>query len=250
MARTAVHRIGIVVFDGVKLLDVAGPSEVFSEANRMGAHYELTLCAVGGDPVSSSTGMTIAANADATDPQLRFDTLLVTGGDVFPAHPVDPELCEAVTSAAARSGRVCSICTGAFILAAAGLLDGRRATTHWRHTGVLSRGYPNITPKLAALAAMSPRHLTRLFHEELGTTPAKYVESMRFDGAKAALESGYTITEAAERVGYGGTVALVDDGFGQGGLMRCRSVRVPVPRFGFVGFRFPVRSSCWWCVGT
>jgi transcriptional regulator GlxA family with amidase domain len=58
-------------------------------------------------------------------------------------------------------------------------------------------------PKLAALAAMSPRHLTRLFHEELGTTPAKYVESVRFDGAKAALESGYTITEAAERVGYG-----------------------------------------------
>ena len=61
MARTAVHRIGIVVFDGVKLLDVAGPSEVFSEANRMGAHYELTLCAVGGGLVSSSTGMTIPA---------------------------------------------------------------------------------------------------------------------------------------------------------------------------------------------
>jgi transcriptional regulator GlxA family with amidase domain len=104
VARTAVHRIGIVVFDGVKLLDVAGPSEVFSEANRMGAHYELTLCAVGGGPVSSSTGMTIPADADATDPQLRFDTLLVTGGDVFPAHPVDPELREAVTSVAARSG--------------------------------------------------------------------------------------------------------------------------------------------------
>jgi transcriptional regulator GlxA family with amidase domain len=298
VARTAVHRIGIVIFDGVKLLDVAGPSEVFSEANRMGAHYELTLCAVGGRPVSSSTGMTIPADADATGPQLRFDTLLVTGGDVFPAHPVDPELREAVTSVAARSGRVCSICTGAFILAAAGLLDGRRATTHWRHTGVLSRGYPDIivepdaifvrdgttftsagvtagidlalalleddhgeqlarqvaqslvvflqrpggqsqfsptlsgprprtsalrsvfdavaadpaadhsTPKLAALAAMSPRHLTRLFHQELGTTPAKYVEAVRFDGAKAALESGYTITEAAERFGYGSSETL------------------------------------------
>ncbi|MDT7685252.1 MAG: hypothetical protein QOG57_5562, partial [Pseudonocardiales bacterium] len=145
MARTTVHRIGIVVFDGVKLLDVAGPSEVFSEANRMGAHYELTLCSVGGRAVSSSTGMTIPVDADATDPRLRFDTLLVMGGDVFPAHPVDPELREAVTSVAPRSGRVCSICTGAFILAAAGLLDGRRATTHWRHTGVLSRGYPDIT---------------------------------------------------------------------------------------------------------
>ena len=55
---------------------------------------------------------------------------------------------------------------------------------------------------------MSPRHLTRLFHEELGTTPAKYVEAVRFDGAKAALESGYTITEAAERAGYGSSETL------------------------------------------
>jgi transcriptional regulator GlxA family with amidase domain len=293
VARTAAHHIGIVVFDGVKLLDVAGPSEVFSEANRMGAHYELTLCAVGGDQVSSSTGMTIPVDADASDPQLRFDTLLVMGGDVFPARPVDPELREAVARVAAQSGRVCSICTGAFTLAEAGLLDGRRATTHWRHTSVLSRCYPDLivepdaifvrdgttftsagvtagidlalalleddhgeelarqvaqslvvflqrpggqsqfsptlsgprprtpalrsvfdavaadpagdhsTPNLAALAAMSPRHLTRLFHEELGTTPTKYVESVRFDGAKAALELGYTVAEAAERVGYG-----------------------------------------------
>lgn len=75
--------------------------------------YELTLCAVGGRPVSSSTGMTIPADADAdaTGPQLRFDTLLLTGGAVFPAHPVDPELREAVTSVAAQSGRVCSICS-------------------------------------------------------------------------------------------------------------------------------------------
>ncbi len=138
------HRIGIVVFDGVKLLDVAGPSEVFSEANRMGGRYVLTLCSVGGGSVSSSTGMTIPADADATDPRLRFDTLLVMGGDIFPAHPVDPALRDAVQDMAGRSGRVCSICTGAFVLAAAGLLDGRRATTHWRHTDVLRRGYPQI----------------------------------------------------------------------------------------------------------
>ncbi len=292
------HRIGIVVFDGVKLLDVAGPSEVFSEANRMGARYALTLCAVGGGAVSSSTGMTIPVDVDAADPRLRFDTLLVMGGDVFPVHPVEAELRDAVAGVAARSGRVCSICTGAFILAAAGLLDGRRATTHWRHTGVLSRAYPEITVepdaifvrdgntftsagvtagidlalalleddhgeqlarqvaqslvvflqrpggqsqfsptlsgprprtsalrsvvdavaadpaadhstrRLAALAAMSPRHLTRLFHDELGTTPARYVESVRFDGAKSALESGHTVTEAAGRVGYGSPETL------------------------------------------
>ncbi|MFC4945203.1 GlxA family transcriptional regulator [Pseudonocardia sp. GCM10023141] len=298
MARSAIHRVGIVVFDGVKLLDVAGPSEVFSEANRMGANYQLTLCAVGGGSVSSSTGMTIAVDADATDPLVRFDTLLVMGGDIFPGHPVDPQLRDAVIGLAGRSGRVCSICTGAFILAAAGLLDGRRATTHWRHTGVLSRGYPAVTvepdaifvrdgttftsagvtagidlalalleddhgeqlarqvaqslvvflqrpggqsqfsptlsgprprtsalrevfdavaadpagdhstPKLAVRAALSPRHLTRLFHEELGTTPARYVEAVRFDAAKAALEAGYPITEAAARVGYGSSETL------------------------------------------
>jgi transcriptional regulator GlxA family with amidase domain len=292
------HRIGIVVFDGVKLLDVAGPSEVFSEANRIGADYELTLCAVGGQAVRSSTGMMIPVDADAADPTLGFDTLLVMGGDIFPAHPVDPQLRDAVIAVSGRSGRLCSICTGAFILAAAGLLDGRRATTHWRHTGVLSRGYPDVTvepdaifvrdgntftsagvtagidlalalleddhgeqlarqvaqslvvflqrpggqsqfspslsgprprtsalravfdsvaadpagdhstPKLASRAAMSPRHLTRLFHEELGTTPARYVEAVRFDSAKSALESGYTITEAAARVGYGSSETL------------------------------------------
>ncbi|WP_296370915.1 GlxA family transcriptional regulator [Pseudonocardia sp.] len=292
------HRIGIVVFDGVKLLDVAGPSEVFSEANRMGADYGLTLCAVGGGAVSASTGMTIPVDADATDPGLRFDTLLVMGGDVFPGRPVDPPLRDAVRDVAARSGRVCSVCTGTFILAAAGLLDGRRATTHWRHTGVLSRGYPKITvepdaifvrdggtfssagvtagidlalalleddhgeqlarqvaqslvvflqrpggqsqfsptlsgprprtpalrsvfdavaadpaddhstPRLAARAALSPRHLTRLFRDELGTTPARYVESVRFDAAKSALESGHTVTEVAERVGYGSPETL------------------------------------------
>jgi transcriptional regulator GlxA family with amidase domain len=64
------------------------------------------------------------------------------------------------------------------------------------------------TPKLAARAALSPRHLTRLFHDELGTTPAKYVEAVRFDGAKAALESGHTVTETAERVGYGSPETL------------------------------------------
>jgi transcriptional regulator GlxA family with amidase domain len=103
VARTAVHRIGIVVFDGVKLLDVAGPSEVFSEANRMGARYELTLCAVGGRPVSSSTGMTIPADADATGPQLCFDTLLVTGGDV--SQPTPSTRSCARPSRALRHGR-------------------------------------------------------------------------------------------------------------------------------------------------
>jgi transcriptional regulator GlxA family with amidase domain len=294
----APHRVGVVVFDGVKLLDIAGPSEVFSEANLMGAHYELTLCSVGKAEVRSSTGMRVPVDADAEQSDLRFDTLLVMGGDVLADRPVGADLRDAVRELAARSGRVCSICTGAFILADAGVLDGRRATTHWRHTRLLRGRYPKVVvepdaifvrddhvfssagvtagidlalalleddhgddlarqvaqslvvflqrpggqsqfsptlqgprprtpilravfdavaadpagehsiPKLAAQASVSPRHLTRLFHEELGTTPAKYVESVRFDSAKAALEGGHTITGAAQRAGYGSPESL------------------------------------------
>ncbi|MFC1412605.1 GlxA family transcriptional regulator [Streptacidiphilus sp. N1-12] len=292
------HRVGVVVFDGVKLLDVAGPSEVFSEANRIGTDYRLTLCSVGGRQVASSTGLRIPVDADASSAGLGFDTLLVMGGDALPTRPIDPALRDAVGDLAARSGRVCSICTGAFILAAAGLLDGRRATTHWRHTQLLRRAYPGIAvepdaifvrdgrtftsagvtagidlalalleddhgedtarqvaqslvvflqrpggqsqfsptllgprphtsalrtvfdavaadpaadhsvPVLAALASLSPRHLTRLFREELGTTPAKYVDAVRFDGAKAALEAGRSVGEAAELAGYGSAETL------------------------------------------
>jgi transcriptional regulator GlxA family with amidase domain len=292
------QRVGIVVFDGAKLLDIAGPSEVFSEANLLGARYELSLCSVGGREVTSSTGMRIAVDLDAGQDGLGFDTLLVSGGDQLPTHPISPQLLTAVAALAERSGRVCSICTGAFILAGAGLLNGRRATTHWRHTRLLQDAYAGIAvepdaifvrdgrtfssagvtagidlalalveddhgeamarqvaqslvvflqrpggqsqfsptlrgprphasalravfdavaadpganhsvPELAARAAMSPRHMTRLFREELGTTPARYVEAVRFDSAKAAIEGGHSIGEAAERAGYGSPESL------------------------------------------
>ena len=141
---TAGHRVAVLVFDGVKLLDVAGPSEVFAEANRGGANYELVICSVGGHDVDSSTGMRIPVDCDVVDSG-SFDTLLVMGGDVFPSTPVSPELREAASDLAGRSDRVASICTGTFILAASGLLDGRRATTHWQHTATLARAYPQIT---------------------------------------------------------------------------------------------------------
>lgn len=62
--------------------------------------------------------------------------------------------------------------------------------------------------ELAALAHLSPRHLTRLFREELGTTPAKYVELIRFDSAKALLDAGHSVTEAAQLVGFGSSESL------------------------------------------
>ncbi|RSS08146.1 GlxA family transcriptional regulator [Streptomyces sp. WAC00469] len=136
------HGVGILVFDGMKMLDLSGPAEVFSEANRFGAHYRLTLVSVGGKPVHTSIGLRMPVDGDARAAS-AFDTFLVLGGDPLPGSPVAPELAAAARRLAQRSARVASVCTGAFVLAAAGLLDGRRATTHWEHAATLARRCPS-----------------------------------------------------------------------------------------------------------
>jgi transcriptional regulator GlxA family with amidase domain len=139
----APHRVGVLVFPGVTLLDVAGPTEAFTEANRYGARYSTVLVSVDGGPVRSSTGMKFSAD-HAVAGAGHLDTLLVPGSDAVAAAPVDPALAAAAVQLAQRAGRVASVCTGAFVLAAAGLLDGRRATTHWRHTAALQRRHPRV----------------------------------------------------------------------------------------------------------
>lgn len=287
----------IVVFDDVTLLDVAGAGEVFVEANRFGADYELKITSVDGRDVTTSIGSRLGVT-DSIASIESADTVLVAGSDHLPRRPVDPALVEAVRSVATRSRRMASICTGSFILAQAGLLSGRRATTHWNETRVLARAFRDVTVEpdaifvrdgnvftsagissgidlalalvemdygtelvrdvarwlvvylkraggqsqfsvlveadpppdsplravidavaanpaanhsvrsLAARASLSTRQLTRLFQSELGMTPARYVELVRIDFARGALESGRSVTETAGMAGFGSIETL------------------------------------------
>lgn len=287
----------IVVFDGVKLLDAAGPAEVFSEANLFGASYRLTFVSVDGHDVTTSIGTPLPVSGRIAD-LTSADTVLVAGGDSLVGRPIDCELVDAVRDVLPKTRRLASICTGSFILAKAGLLAGRRATTHWRHAGLLARAYPDVTvepdaifvhdgnvytsagvsagidlalalveedhgselvrdvarslvvflkraggqsqfsmmleanlprqspiravtdaiaaepasdhsvQKLAARAALSTRQLNRLFHTDLGTTPARFVEMVRIDAARAALDSGHTVGETARLAGFGSAETL------------------------------------------
>lgn len=289
--------VAILVYDGAKLLDIAGPADVFAEANRLGADYRISLVSPDGEDVTTSVGIRLAVDGGPEDRRLA-GTVLIAGGDLYPRTTVPRVLADAALAMSEGAGRVASICTGAFILAAAGLLDGKRATTHWKVAQSLAARYPHTTVDLDAIYVrdgtvytsagvsagidlalalveedhgadlsrevaralvvylqraggqsqfsaplqgspprtpalrrivdlvmsdptashtlaelaghlnMSPRHLSRLFHEELSTTPARYVESIRFDIARSLLDQGYTATEAAERAGFAGYESL------------------------------------------
>lgn len=287
----------IVVFDDVTMLDVAGAGEVFAEANRFGADYRLKIASVDGGDVVTSIGTRLGVT-DAICSIESADTVMVAGSDHLPRRPIDPALVEAVRSVAGRTKRLASICTGSFILAQAGLLNGRRATTHWHDVRLFARAFPNVTVEpdaifvrdgdiftsagisagidlalalveadhgtdlvravarwlvvylkraggqsqfsvlveadpppesplrkvtdaisadpaanhsvnsLAARASLSTRQLTRLFQSELGTTPARYVELVRIDAARAALDAGRTVADTARLAGFGSAESL------------------------------------------
>ncbi|HKE73361.1 MAG TPA: GlxA family transcriptional regulator [Acidimicrobiales bacterium] len=135
----------ILAYPGVQSLDVTGPLEVFATANRYGATpaYEPAVVSVGGGTVTTSSGLGLAT-APAPPGAGGIDTLVVAGGEGTSDALADTDLVAWVGRAAGRARRVTSVCSGAFLLAAAGVLDGRRATTHWSVCDLLARVHPGV----------------------------------------------------------------------------------------------------------
>jgi transcriptional regulator GlxA family with amidase domain len=145
----AVRVIELLAFPLVQLLDVTGPIQVFASANdfvlQAGGRppYDLRVVAQGGAQVTASAGLklsTVPLPLGGT----AVDTLMVAGGQGVEAAAADPLIIEWVQARAKRARRIASVCTGAFLLAATGLLDGRRAVTHWSFCAELARRYPKV----------------------------------------------------------------------------------------------------------
>lgn len=287
--------IAILALPGVQLLDVSGPLDVFAQANLEAAtaYYQLEVVACERGPLTSSSGVRLLPDRFASGAATRVDTLLVAGAPHAPDYVPAPSTLEWLRATAARARRYGSVCTGAFILAAAGLLKGRRITTHWAAAARLREKYPTAhvdedalyvrdgklrtaagvtagldlslalveedlgreiamrvaaqlvmffkrpggqlqfsrhgqthpagrsvlqevqrwiiahpershsVAELAARAGLSARHFARLFHAEVGTTPADWVESARVATARTLFETSRAAPkQVAARCGF------------------------------------------------
>ena len=144
-----IRKIAILAYPGVQSLDVTGPFEVFAGARRaagafgIDAAYDVSLVAAEAGPVTCESGITLVASM-LPSPRVRLDTLLIPGGGGVEAARSDPELVGWVAETAPRARRVATVCSGALLAAEAGLLDGRRATTHWARADQLASEYPSV----------------------------------------------------------------------------------------------------------
>ena len=294
------RRIVLLLFPDFQILDLTGPLAVFSGATHalrergQAGGYETILVAQQPGPVRAVGPIEVIATHGYASRLDEIDTLLVVGGDGVAAAARDEALIEFVGTTARRARRAASVCTGAFVLGAAGMLDDRRATTHWAYVDVLARHFPRarldedaiftsdgsiytsagvtagmdlalflvecdfgrglslavarhlVMPiqraggqsqlsaqlraqaadheplraiqsyvcehvtadlsvaALARRAAMSSRHFARVFHEQVGVTPAAFVERARVDVARRLLEqTTHGHEEVARAAGFG-----------------------------------------------
>lgn len=283
------RRVVLVAFDGMQLLDIVGPADMLDAATQvLGGQqgYELVIATPDGNPVRGSGSMKLVADTalDQIQPR-RVDTMIVGGGMRFGHVISDARLAAGLQRVAASARRICSVCTGAFLLANAGLLEGKAATTHWAFCAELARRHPRVSVRpnrifvrdgavvtsagvtagmdlalalieedhghevaravarwtvmflqrpggqsqfshrlalpsgvaspvrqivdaivadpaadhrlaeLAKRAAMSERHLRRIFAEQTETTPAAFVERVRVEAASELLESTTSAVE-------------------------------------------------------
>jgi transcriptional regulator GlxA family with amidase domain len=286
----------LVLFPGLQGLDLMGPGEVFGTANRLSgrSEYRLVVAAVEAGPVATASGIGVVADTALADVRGPVDTLMVVGGEGTYEAVGDDELVAQVRRLAGRARRVTSVCSGAFVLAQAGLLEGRRATTHWSACDLLAQAFPGVTVEadpifvrdghvttsagvtagmdmalalveedlgrdlalavarqlvmflrrpanqsqfsaqlaaqlaerdglrdaqrhvldhpdqdcsvaaLARVALMSERHFARCFTEEVGVTPARYVERVRVETARRLLEeTDHGVEAVAVLAGFG-----------------------------------------------
>lgn len=283
------RKIALLIYDGVTMLDVSGPAEALSRAEG----YELTLLSPGGGDVMTAAGISLSTTRPAASVNPGdFNTVIIAGADELPMSPIPRELLDATRHLADGPQRVASVCTGAFVLAELGFLNGRRATTHWRNARDLAKRFPLVRVQpdtlhvhdgkyitsagitagidlslslieedcgaavareiardmvmfmhrpggqsqfaaaanspsvanpilqnvletiqdspgqqhtiasLAQDAAVSTRHLGRLFKEELGTTPTGWLEQFRLSIAQQLILDGNTVTAAARKSGF------------------------------------------------
>ncbi|MDR3650171.1 MAG: DJ-1/PfpI family protein [Acidimicrobiales bacterium] len=139
----------IVVFPGLQPLDAVGPFEVFAGATRAAGMlgrpggYRVTISSTGPGPVRSDSGLALGTEPMPAAGE-RIDTLVLAGGDGVLSARGDRALVSWITATAPRCRRVATVCSGAFLAAEAGILDGRRVTTHWARAGQLAAEYPSL----------------------------------------------------------------------------------------------------------
>lgn len=143
--------IGIIIFGGCNIVDASGPAGVFGAANELAKDhgvnvkpYSIHFIGRTVGPIATTAGPSLYASKSIDRSAEEIDTLICAGGVGTRAMSFDPAAVKAIGKLASKSRRIVSVCTGAFVLAASGILDGKRAVTHWAHCDTLAKRFPKV----------------------------------------------------------------------------------------------------------